>query len=161
MVRSATSDCVMPARSRRRFSSAQKNASGLEYGSVATALPGFLHVIARFHRPRCPGRLRRSRYRWPGTLAIRFPMPEVRDPAKAHARNMPLGSRTMPTEPVTVEPLKHPLHALTMYELKDRRRELERAINGISPDAPVQADLRRQLDAVIAEQEDRARPADA
>lgn len=67
----------------------------------------------------------------------------------------------MPAESVTVEPLKHPLHAMTTYELKDRRRELERAIKGIAPGAPVQADLRRALDAVIAEQEDRARPADA
>ncbi len=67
----------------------------------------------------------------------------------------------MPTEPVTVEPPKHPLHALTTYELRNRRRELERAIKGISPDAPVQADLRRQLDAVIAEQEDRMRLAGA
>ena len=67
----------------------------------------------------------------------------------------------MPAESVTVEPLKHPLHALTTYELKDRRRELERAIKGIAPGAPVQATLRRQLDAVIAEQEDRARLADA
>ena len=66
----------------------------------------------------------------------------------------------MPTEPAIVKSPKHPLHAFTTYELKDRRRELERAINGISPDAPIQADLRRQLDAVIAEQEDRARPAD-
>ena len=67
----------------------------------------------------------------------------------------------MPTEPVTVEPPKHPLPALTTYELRDRRRELERAIKGIAPDAPVQADLRRQLDAVLAEQEDRARIARA
>lgn len=67
----------------------------------------------------------------------------------------------MPAESVTVEPLKHPLHALTTYELKDRRRELERAIKGIAPDTPVQAALRRALDAVIAEQEDRARIADA
>ena len=67
----------------------------------------------------------------------------------------------MPADPATVEPLKHPLHALTTYELKDRRRELERAITGIAPDAPVQAALRRQLDAVIAEQEERARLADA
>jgi hypothetical protein len=67
----------------------------------------------------------------------------------------------MSTEPATVEPLKHPLHALTTYELTDRRRELERAIKAISPDAPIQADLRRQLDAVIAEQEDRTRLADA
>ena len=67
----------------------------------------------------------------------------------------------MPAESVTVEPLKHPLHALTTYELRDRRRELERAIKGIASGAPVQATLRRQLDAVIAEQEDRARLADA
>jgi hypothetical protein len=67
----------------------------------------------------------------------------------------------MPAEPVTVQPPKHPLHALTTYELKDRRRELERAIKGIAPGAPIQADLRRALDAVIAEQEDRAAHADA
>jgi hypothetical protein len=53
------------------------------------------------------------------------------------------------------------LYALTTYELRDRRRELERAIQGISPGAPVQADLRRALDAVLAEQQDRARLARA
>jgi len=67
----------------------------------------------------------------------------------------------MPAEPVTVQPPKHPLHALTTYELTDRRRELERAIKGIAPGAPIQADPRRALDAVIAEQEDRAAHADA
>ena len=46
--------------------------------------------------------------------------------------------------------------ALTSYELRDYRRELERAIKGIFSDAPVQADLRAKLDAVLAEQEDRA-----
>ena len=74
---------------------------------------------------------------------------------------MPLGSRIVPAESVTIEPLKHPLHALTTYELRDRRRELERAIKGIAPDAPAQAALHRALDAVLAEQEDRARIADA
>jgi hypothetical protein len=74
---------------------------------------------------------------------------------------MPLGSQIMPAESVTIGPLKHPLHALTTYELKDRRRELEHAIKGIAPGALVQADLRRALDAVIAEQDDRARLADA
>lgn len=63
----------------------------------------------------------------------------------------------VPAGDVTVEAPKHPVHALTTYELRDYRRELERAITGISPDAPVQAHLRRQLDAVLAEQEDRAR----
>ena len=62
----------------------------------------------------------------------------------------------MPAETATTEP-KHPLHAMTTYELRDRRRELERAIQGIAPDAPVQASLRAQLDAVVAEQEERAR----
>jgi hypothetical protein len=57
----------------------------------------------------------------------------------------------MPAEP------SHPLHALTTYELARYRRELEHAIKGISPDAPVQADLRRQLDAVLAEQGERKR----
>jgi hypothetical protein len=67
----------------------------------------------------------------------------------------------MPPEPAAVKPARHPLYALTTYELKDRRRELERAIKGIAADAPIQADVRRALDAVIAEQEDRARSARA
>lgn len=49
--------------------------------------------------------------------------------------------------------------ALTSYELRDYRRRLERAIEGISPGAPVQAALRAKLDAVLAEQDDRARMA--
>jgi len=73
------------------------------------------------------------------------------------ARNQP----AMAAEPAAVGPPKHPLYALTTYELRDRRRELERAIKGIAADATIQADLRRALDAVIAEQEDRARSARA
>jgi hypothetical protein len=65
----------------------------------------------------------------------------------------------MPAEPVPVTPPKHPLPALTSYELRDYRRELERAIKRISPDAPVQAALRAKLNAVLAEQDDRARMA--
>ena len=55
------------------------------------------------------------------------------------------------------KPPPHPLAALTSYELRDYRRQLENAIKGISPDAPIQANLRRKLDEVIAEQEERAR----
>ncbi len=62
-----------------------------------------------------------------------------------------------PAGDVTVETPKHPVPALTTYELRDYRRDLERAITGISPDAPVQAHLRRKLETVVAEQEDRAR----
>jgi hypothetical protein len=57
----------------------------------------------------------------------------------------------MPDQP------RHPLPALTTYELRDYRRELEHAIKVVAPDAPVQADLRRKLDEVLAEQDDRAR----
>ena len=67
----------------------------------------------------------------------------------------------MPAEPVTITPPKHPLHALTTYELRDYRRLLEHAIKTIAPDAPVQAVLRGKLDAVLAEQDDRARLAAA
>jgi hypothetical protein len=63
----------------------------------------------------------------------------------------------MQTEPAAVEQPPHPTHALTTYELRDYRRQLEHAIKGISPDAPVQADLRRKLDEVLAEQAERAR----
>jgi len=63
----------------------------------------------------------------------------------------------MSAEPFAVTPPKHPLYALTTYELRDYRRDLERAITGISPGAPALAALRARLDAVIAEQDDRAR----
>jgi hypothetical protein len=63
----------------------------------------------------------------------------------------------MPAEPVAVTPPQHPLHALTTYELRDYRRRLEHAIKDIAPEAPVQAVLRGKLDAVLAEQDDRAR----
>jgi hypothetical protein len=63
----------------------------------------------------------------------------------------------VPAEPGAVAVPKHPVSALATFELRDYRRDLERAIRGIAADAPVQADLRRKLAAVIAEQEDRAR----
>jgi hypothetical protein len=71
------------------------------------------------------------------------------------ARSQP----AMPAEPGTVAVPRHPVHALTTFELRDYRSHLEHAIRGIAADAPVQADLRRKLDMVIAEQEDRARMA--
>jgi hypothetical protein len=56
----------------------------------------------------------------------------------------------MPAEPVIISQPKHALHALTTYELRDYRQDLERAIKGISPDAPVRAALRGKLDEVLA-----------
>jgi hypothetical protein len=61
----------------------------------------------------------------------------------------------MPAEPAHVEQPKHPVYALTTGELSRFRHELEHAVKGISPDAPVHADLRRKLDEVLAEQQSR------
>jgi hypothetical protein len=69
-------------------------------------------------------------------------------------------SATVAAQAPEVEQPKHPLHALTTYELRDYRRELEKAIaffgsqNSIPP---VQAVMQARLDAVTTEQADRAR----
>jgi hypothetical protein len=60
----------------------------------------------------------------------------------------------MPTEPQTAEP-KYPVHQLTTSELTRYRRELEHAVQGISPDTPEQTELRHRLDVVLAEQDER------
>ncbi len=70
----------------------------------------------------------------------------------------------MPIKPVTVEQPKHPLHALTTYELTYYRRRLENAIAFLGKQDPVpaiRADLQAALDRVITEQEDRQRLASA
>ena len=69
-----------------------------------------------------------------------------------------------PAYPATVEQPKHPLHALTTFELRDYRHQLERAIaffDGKDPVPRAQAVLRARLDAVLAEQDERARLAHA
>jgi hypothetical protein len=61
----------------------------------------------------------------------------------------------MPTDPGAVSQPKHPLHALTTFELRDHRRDLERAIafwDTKHPVPPLRDTLRAKLDAVIAEQ---------
>jgi hypothetical protein len=70
---------------------------------------------------------------------------------------------TAPLAPGAGQP-KHPLYALTTYELRDYRRELEQAIAFFDRQAPVPpagAQLRARLDAVLAEQDERARLARA
>jgi len=52
------------------------------------------------------------------------------------------------------------MHALTTYELRDYRRQLESAIawfDAKSPVPPARGQLQARLDAVLAEQDDRAR----
>jgi hypothetical protein len=66
--------------------------------------------------------------------------------------------------PVTVDPPKHPLHALTTYELRDYRRQLEQAISFFDrqdPVPPARHGLQATLDSVLAEQDERARLARA
>ena len=66
----------------------------------------------------------------------------------------------MPANSGSVEQPKHPLHALTTYELADYRRQLERAIAFFDvkdPTPPERDRLQAGLDAVIAEQDDRTR----
>lgn len=75
-------------------------------------------------------------------------------------RDQPVGGQPPPAEPVTVQPPEHPMYALTTYELRDYRRQLENAIaffDHNDPVPPARRRLQARLDAVIAEQEDRAR----
>lgn len=61
---------------------------------------------------------------------------------------------------LTVEPPRHPLHALATFELAGYRRQLEHALRAGEQDhpaAPDMARLRDALAAVIAEQDDCAR----
>ena len=63
-----------------------------------------------------------------------------------------------------VDQPKHPLPVLATFELAAYRRQLEAAIafsDAQQPVPPVRADLQTRLDAVLAEQDDRARIARA
>jgi hypothetical protein len=66
--------------------------------------------------------------------------------------------------PVTVDQPKHPLYALTTYELRDYSRELEQAIAFFDRQDPVPTArnrLQARLDDVLAEQDERVRLARA
>ncbi len=70
----------------------------------------------------------------------------------------------MTADPGTVDQPPHPLAALTTFELRDYRRQLEHAIAHFDTQNPVPAvrgRLQTRLDDVIAEQDDRARIARA
>jgi hypothetical protein len=71
---------------------------------------------------------------------------------------------TVSDQAPAVDPPKHPLHALTSYELRDYRRQLENAITFFDQQDPVPAvrdELQATLDAVTAEQVSRTRLAHA
>jgi hypothetical protein len=73
------------------------------------------------------------------------------------------GIAATPQTPAVDKP-KHPLHALTTYELTYYRRRLENAIAFLDkqdPIPPARADLKAALDGVIVEQDDRVKIAAA
>ena len=70
----------------------------------------------------------------------------------------------MPAEPAPVDQPKHPLYALTTSELRNYRARLESAPASSGTENPVPpalSQLQDALDAVIAEEQDRQRLADA
>jgi hypothetical protein len=70
----------------------------------------------------------------------------------------------MPADPLTVDQPPHPLHALTTFELRDYRRQLESAIAFFDAQDPIpqaRHRLQTKLDAVLAEQDERVRIANA
>jgi hypothetical protein len=52
---------------------------------------------------------------------------------------------------------RHPVHALTTYELRRYRRALEHSLKAIPAGVPVRELLHARLDEVLAEEECRAR----
>ena len=58
-----------------------------------------------------------------------------------------------------MQPPPHPVPALTTYELRNYRRELEHALKTLPEQAAVRALLRQRLDEVLAEQDSRAKQA--
>jgi hypothetical protein len=66
----------------------------------------------------------------------------------------------MPAEPVTAEP-KYPVSALTTFELRRYRRELEHAVKTLPEHATVREELQQRLAVVLAEQDERVRIARA
>ncbi len=57
---------------------------------------------------------------------------------------------------VGVRKPKHPVPQLTTYELRDYRRDLERALTSVTQDADMHELLRKRLAEVVGEQQSRA-----
>lgn len=63
----------------------------------------------------------------------------------------------MTAEAVNVPPPEHPVHAMTTYELKNYRCELEHALKVLAAHVPARGLLQEKLAGVVAEQDARAR----
>jgi hypothetical protein len=66
-------------------------------------------------------------------------------------------SRPMTAGPGTVDPPAHSLPALTTYELRDYRRQLEHALGTLPERTPAHDQLQGRLAEVLTEQDSRAR----
>ena len=91
---------------------------------------------------------------------------DLSGPAEAKEEAVPDIDRPTGSAPAltTMDEPKHPLHAMTTYELRDYRRQLESAIaffDKSDPVPPARDRLQASLDAVLAEQESRSRIAHA
>jgi hypothetical protein len=70
----------------------------------------------------------------------------------------------MPDDAANVESPKHPLYAMTTFELRDYRRQLESAVAVFErqdPIPPARRRLQDRLDEVLAEQDSRSQLAHA
>jgi hypothetical protein len=61
----------------------------------------------------------------------------------------------MPSEPANLDQPKHPIHALTTYELRNYRHELEHALKTFPSHATVREQLQQRLTEVLTEQQAR------
>ena len=69
-------------------------------------------------------------------------------------RNMRVGTRAIRLGfPMRPDTPRHPVHALTTYELRRYRRALEHSLKGIPAHAPVRERLYARLAEVVAEEE--------
>jgi hypothetical protein len=64
----------------------------------------------------------------------------------------------VPAQPAPGQQPSHPVHTLTARELREYRRDLEQALNGLPAHAPVRDLLHQHLAEVRAEQDTRAQP---
>jgi hypothetical protein len=61
----------------------------------------------------------------------------------------------MPSELANLDQPKHPIHALTTYELRNYRRELEYALKTFPSHATAREQLQQRLTEVLTEQQAR------
>jgi len=59
----------------------------------------------------------------------------------------------MPSEPANLDQPKPPMHALTTYELRNYRRELEHALNTVPSRATVREQLQQRLTDALTEEQ--------